>query len=246
MRKENFRNIAIIAHVDHGKTTLVNGMLKQSGAFKQHQEVEDRIMDSMDLEKERGITITAKNKAIFYKDIKNITEFSLRFQTAGLRSLFFNGNGTVRGFENLLQKKIDKYTGWISYTYIDAENIFPLLNDGNPFPAPHIQKNEFKIFNNYEINGWNFSASFIYGSGQTFTEPSYKYNVELLDDSNLTFIGVFNSKLISQQIIIVDLNRIDSQNIKIFEHVPVITVGHRLLNSHTSCLLKCRNKLYYI
>ena len=126
----------------------------------------------------------------FYKDIKNITEFSLRFQTAGLRSLFFNGNGTVRGFENLLQKKIDKYTGWISYTYIDAENIFPLLNDGNPFPAPHIQKNEFKIFNNYEINGWNFSASFIYGSGQTFTEPSYKYNVELLDDSNLTFIGV--------------------------------------------------------
>ena len=70
MRKENFRNIAIIAHVDHGKTTLVNGMLKQSGAFKQHQEVEDRIMDSMDLEKERGITITAKNTAIFYKDIK--------------------------------------------------------------------------------------------------------------------------------------------------------------------------------
>ena len=71
MRKENFRNIAIIAHVDHGKTTLVNGMLKQSGAFKQHQEVEDRVMDSMDLEKERGITITAKNTAIFYKDIKN-------------------------------------------------------------------------------------------------------------------------------------------------------------------------------
>ncbi len=70
MRKENFRNIAIIAHVDHGKTTLVNGMLKQSGAFKQHQEVEDRVMDSMDLEKERGITITAKNTAIFYKDIK--------------------------------------------------------------------------------------------------------------------------------------------------------------------------------
>ena len=70
MRKNNFRNIAIIAHVDHGKTTLVNGMLKQSGAFKEHQAVEDRIMDSMDLEKERGITITAKNTAIFYKDKK--------------------------------------------------------------------------------------------------------------------------------------------------------------------------------
>ena len=70
MRKNNFRNIAIISHVDHGKTTLVNGMLKQSGAFKEHQAVEDRIMDSMDLEKERGITITAKNTAIFYKDKK--------------------------------------------------------------------------------------------------------------------------------------------------------------------------------
>jgi len=70
MRKENFRNIAIIAHVDHGKTTLVDGLLKQSGTFKAHQDVEDRVMDSMDLEKERGITITAKNTAIFYNDVK--------------------------------------------------------------------------------------------------------------------------------------------------------------------------------
>ncbi len=70
MRKENFRNIAIIAHVDHGKTTLVDGMLKQSGTFKAHQQVEDRIMDSMDLEKERGITITAKNTAIHFNNIK--------------------------------------------------------------------------------------------------------------------------------------------------------------------------------
>ena len=70
MLKNNFRNIAIIAHVDHGKTTLVDGMLKQSGTFKEHQSVEDRVMDSMDLEKERGITITAKNTAIYYNDIK--------------------------------------------------------------------------------------------------------------------------------------------------------------------------------
>jgi GTP-binding protein len=70
LRKENFRNIAIIAHVDHGKTTLVDGLLKQSGTFQAHQNVEDRVMDSMDLEKERGITITAKNTAINYKDIK--------------------------------------------------------------------------------------------------------------------------------------------------------------------------------
>ncbi len=70
MRKDNFRNIAIIAHVDHGKTTLVDGMLKQSGTFHSHQVVEDRVMDSMDLEKERGITINAKNTAINYEGIK--------------------------------------------------------------------------------------------------------------------------------------------------------------------------------
>jgi len=70
MRKNNFRNIAIIAHVDHGKTTLIDGMLQQSGTFQAHQELQDRVMDSMDLEKERGITITAKNTAVYYKDIK--------------------------------------------------------------------------------------------------------------------------------------------------------------------------------
>jgi len=70
MRKENFRNIAIIAHVDHGKTTLVDFMLRQSGTFRDNQVLEDRVMDSMDLEKERGITIMAKNTSIYYHDVK--------------------------------------------------------------------------------------------------------------------------------------------------------------------------------
>ena len=70
MINDKFRNIAIIAHVDHGKTTLVDGLLHQSGTFKTHETIADRVMDSMDLEKERGITITAKNTAIFYNDIK--------------------------------------------------------------------------------------------------------------------------------------------------------------------------------
>jgi GTP-binding protein len=70
MRKENFRNIAIIAHVDHGKTTLLDGMLRQSGTFRDNQEVAERVMDSMDLEKERGITIMAKNTAIWYDQVK--------------------------------------------------------------------------------------------------------------------------------------------------------------------------------
>jgi len=66
----DFRNIAIIAHVDHGKTTLVDGLLHQCNAFASHQQVEDRVMDSMDLERERGITITSKNTAVFYGDTK--------------------------------------------------------------------------------------------------------------------------------------------------------------------------------
>ncbi|MDR3292556.1 MAG: translational GTPase TypA [Clostridiales bacterium] len=70
MIRNDLRNIAIIAHVDHGKTTLVDEMLKQSGTFRENQAVEERIMDSNDIEKERGITILAKNTSIHYKDIK--------------------------------------------------------------------------------------------------------------------------------------------------------------------------------
>lgn len=70
MRRDDIRNIAIIAHVDHGKTTLVDAMLRQSGVFREHQVVEERVMDSMDLERERGITIMAKNTAVQYKGIK--------------------------------------------------------------------------------------------------------------------------------------------------------------------------------
>nr|WP_295678958.1 translational GTPase TypA [uncultured Lachnoclostridium sp.] len=69
-KRENVRNIAIIAHVDHGKTTLVDELLKQSGVFRSNQVVEERIMDSGDIEKERGITILAKNTAVTYKDVK--------------------------------------------------------------------------------------------------------------------------------------------------------------------------------
>ena len=67
---QEFRNIAVIAHVDHGKTTLVDELLKQSGTYTAHQKVEERAMDSNDLEKERGITILSKNTAIRYKDTK--------------------------------------------------------------------------------------------------------------------------------------------------------------------------------
>lgn len=69
-KREDVRNIAIIAHVDHGKTTLVDELLKQSGVFRENQEIKERVMDSNDIERERGITILSKNTAVFYKDIK--------------------------------------------------------------------------------------------------------------------------------------------------------------------------------
>src|SRR6476660_2018316 len=69
-RREDLRNVAIIAHVDHGKTTLVDAMLWQSGAFRDNQDVADRVMDSMDLEREKGITILAKNTAVQYGEVK--------------------------------------------------------------------------------------------------------------------------------------------------------------------------------
>lgn len=69
-KREDIRNIAIIAHVDHGKTTLVDELLKQSGTFRENQEVAERVMDSNDIERERGITILSKNTAITYKDTK--------------------------------------------------------------------------------------------------------------------------------------------------------------------------------
>src|SRR6266487_1319016 len=68
--RHDLRNVAIIAHVDHGKTTLVDAMLWQSGVFRANEQVVERVMDSLDLEREKGITIMAKNTAIMYKGVK--------------------------------------------------------------------------------------------------------------------------------------------------------------------------------
>ena len=71
MINTKIRNVAIIAHVDHGKTTLVDAMLKQSNVFRENEQVAERVMDSNDLERERGITILSKNTSVNYGDIKN-------------------------------------------------------------------------------------------------------------------------------------------------------------------------------
>ena len=85
MIREDIRNIAIIAHVDHGKTTLVDGMLKQSGTFRDNQVVNDRVMDSGDIERERGITILAKNASFRYNGVKvNIVMWYVAIEPASL------------------------------------------------------------------------------------------------------------------------------------------------------------------
>ena len=80
MNADLIRNIAIIAHVDHGKTTLVDCLLKQSGIFRDNQSTEERMMDSMDLEREKGITIKAKNTAIKWNNPKDNKTYTINIK----------------------------------------------------------------------------------------------------------------------------------------------------------------------
>ncbi len=86
MQRADIRNVAIIAHVDHGKTTLVDAMLRQSGAFRANEEVAERVMDSTDLEREKGITILAKNTAVPYATSPSTSSTRPGTPTSGARS----------------------------------------------------------------------------------------------------------------------------------------------------------------
>ena len=115
MIRENLRNVAIIAHVDHGKTTLVDALLKQSHVFRENEKVAERVMDSNDLERERGITILSKNTAVMHDGIKiNIVDTPGHADFGGevervLNMVYFPKMATVN-YNAVYRKKSKKYS----------------------------------------------------------------------------------------------------------------------------------------
>lgn len=129
----------------------------------------------------------------YYKDLSGLSEFTLRFRTAGTldpEELFFSGNGVAKGTEFLIQKKSGQFTGWMAYTLSTIRHTFDGLNDGRIFPALHDQLHELKVIQSIDIDEWTLAATFIYGSGRAFSEPSGQYGVELLDGRSFNYVGV--------------------------------------------------------
>lgn len=129
----------------------------------------------------------------YYKDVADLAEFTLRFRRGDAfnpNQLFFRGDGVVRGIEFLAQKKFGQYTGWVSYSLGQVVNQFPGFNDGRKFAALHDQRHELKLIQSIDVEGWTLSATFVYGSGKPFSEPSGQYSLSLLDDRELNYIGV--------------------------------------------------------
>lgn len=130
----------------------------------------------------------------YQKKVQNISEFSLRFRTnariTSATQLFFNGNGFAEGIDFLIQKKQGNYTGWISYTVGRVRNTYADFNDGLEFPALNDQLHEFKIVQNYALGAWNFSSTFIFGSGKPYSEPAGQYSLSLLDGRTVNYVGI--------------------------------------------------------
>ena len=110
MNNQNIRNIAIIAHVDHGKTTLVDALLKQSHVFRENEQVADRVMDSGDIEKERGITILSKNTSVMYNGVK------INFKPVFNKTPIICGKYTENFYEKDINKIFLKERNYLFYS----------------------------------------------------------------------------------------------------------------------------------
>ena len=168
-KREDIRNVAIIAHVDHGKTTLVDSLLKQSGVFRENQEVQERVMDSNDIERERGITILSKNTAIFYKNIKiNIVD------TPGHADFGGEVERVLKMVDGVVLV-VDAYEGVMPQTKFvlmkALEMHLPVVPFINKIDRPGARPEEvvdevLELFMDLNAADEQFDTPFVYGSGK--------------------------------------------------------------------------------
>ncbi len=172
VKRDNVRNIAIIAHVDHGKTTLVDELLKQSGVFRENQEVGERVMDSNDIERERGITILSKNTAVTYKGTKiNIVDTPGHADFGGeVERVLKMVNGVIL--------VVDAFEGAMPQTKFVLKKALelklPVIVCVNKIDRPEARPREvvdevLELFLDLEADEWQLDCPFVYASAKTGT-----------------------------------------------------------------------------
>ena len=193
-QRKDIRNIAIIAHVDHGKTTIVDELLKQSGVFRENQEVVERVMDSNDIERERGITILSKNTSVFYKDIKiNIIDTPGHADFGGeVERVLKMVNGVIL--------VVDAYEGAMPQTKFvlkkALELSLPVVVCVNKIDRPEARPNEvvdevLELLIDLDADDKQLDCPFIFASakeGYASTDPEVK-----TDDMKALFEAIINS-----------------------------------------------------
>ena len=132
---------------------------------------------------------------LFYKPMTGLAEYTMRnetyrFTSSSLPDNFYQGQGTAKGLEVLIQKKFGSYTGWIGYTYSRVKHQFDELNGGNPYPAMYDQPHEVNFVNTYQWGNWVLGGTFVYNTGQTYTAPVGAYQLTMLDGTVMDYIHV--------------------------------------------------------
>ncbi len=189
-KRNDVRNIAIIAHVDHGKTTLVDELLKQSGVFRAHQEVAERVMDSNDIERERGITILAKNTAVYYNDVKiNIIDTPGHADFGGeVERVLKMVNGVVL--------VVDAFEGPMPQTKFvlrkALELNLPVIVCVNKIDRPEARPNDvidevLELFLELDANDEQLDCPFVFASAKS------GYSILELDDTPENMIPLFET-----------------------------------------------------
>ncbi len=188
--KENIRNVAIIAHVDHGKTTIVDQLLRQSGTFRSNQVIDERVMDSNDIEKERGITILSKNTAITYEDYKiNIVD------TPGHADFGGEVERVLKMVDGVVLV-VDAYEGAMPQTKFVLKNALaldlPIVVCINKIDKPEERVSEvedeiLELFIELDANDEQLDCKFVYASAKN------GYAMDSMDEQNDDFVPLFNA-----------------------------------------------------